>query len=68
MKILLGLCIAAGILLAMLLDDLTLVFVISLGLICISIMIYLCYKKLQTVEEKIDNMNEKDKSENNNKE
>ena len=68
MKYLLGLCIVAGIVLAVTLWEEMLYYAISLVLIVIPIMIYICYNKLQNIEDKIDEMNEKDKSDNNSKE
>lgn len=68
MIFLLALCILGGALILFLPTEYMIFVGLALALICISIMVYLCYKKLQTLEAKIDEMNEKDKSENNIKE
>lgn len=57
MKYLLGLCIVAGIVLAVTLWEEMLYYAISLVLIVIPIMIYICYNKLQNIENKIDEIN-----------
>ncbi len=68
MKFLLGLSIAIGVLILFIPAEETLVFGYPFVAIAISTMIYFCYKKLQSIEAKFDEMNEKDKTENNNKE
>lgn len=60
MKVLLALCILAG-LACLIGEPIAWIFAAATITTCISIMIYLCYKKLQTLEAKIDEMNETDK-------
>ena len=66
MILLLVLCVLAG-LACLIGEPIVWLFAAMIGFICISIMIYVCYKKLQSIETKIDEMNGTDKSENNNK-
>lgn len=66
MEVLLGLCIVMGIIIALQMDDILIVLGVAFAIIFISIMIYICYKKLQSIEDKIDEMNEGNNSENNN--
>lgn len=68
MTFLLVLCIVAGALILLLPTEYLLFVGIALAIICISIMIYVCYKKLQSIEAKIDELNETDDSDNNKEE
>ena len=65
MSFLLGVSVVIGMLILLIPAEETLVFGYPFIVVAISIMIYFCYKKLQSIEEIIDEMNKKINSENN---